>query len=197
MKSKRITAVVLAAAMGIGGLSLASGSLPKAGNAAQGDMSVTAYAAASPSAPGLANAVKNAYGKNNLPSLVKLNKSEIKDRYGVSPSWYGSASAEVAMISISVDELVIFKAKNASSKKKILSAIKQYQSDLKKDTMQYPQNLYKIQGSKVYAKGNYVCFFMLGQVSRNVEENGTDSEIIQAYQKQNQKAVNVIKRKLK
>ena len=77
------------------------------------------------------------------------------------------------MISAQVDQMAIFKAKNASSKKKILSAVKKYQKKLKEDTMQYPMNQLKIQGSKVYANGNYVCFFMLGgSVSKDAVKCG-------------------------
>ena len=102
------------------------------------------------------------------------------------------------MISAQVDQMAIIKAKNASSKKKILSAVKKYQKKLKEDTMQYPMNQLKIQGSKVYANGNYVCFFMLGgSVSKDVEESGNEEKIIKAHQQLNKKAVNTVKNKLK
>ncbi len=142
-------------------------------------------------------AVKKAYGDSYLPNY-KLDKDEIKSKYGVDSSLYASAYAEVPMISAQVDQLVIFKAKNASSKKKILTAVKKYQKDLKADTMQYPMNSLKIQGSKVYANGNYVCFFMLGgSVSKSIEESGSDAKIIKAHQQLNKKAVNTVKNKLK
>ena len=38
------------------------------------------------------------------------------------------------------------------------------------DTCQYPMNQLKIQASKVYVKGNYVCFIMLGTISNKQEE---------------------------
>lgn len=158
---------------------------------------VSVQAAAKPSASGLAAAVKKAYGENYWPNY-QLDKDEIKSKYGVASSLYSSAFAEVPMISAHVDELVIFKAKNKTAKKKILNAVKKYQKNLKEDTMQYPMNLLKIQASKVYVNGNYVCFFMLGgSLDQSVEENGTDEELIKAYQQLNQKAVSTIKKKLK
>ena len=159
--------------------------------------SVTAYAASKPSAFKLASAVKKAYGEDYLPNY-KLDKDEIKSKYGVDASWYSSAYAQVPMISQQVDEMVIFKAKNTASKKKILSAVKKYQKDLKESTMTYPMNVLKIQGSKVYATGNYVCFFMLGgSVDKSIEESGSEEAVIKAHQKLNQKAVNAVKKQLK
>ncbi len=192
MKNKKAAAILLTAAVGMGALALPA-AVPKEAGVFT---AVTAYAAA-PSASKLASAVKKAYGDNYWPDY-KLDKDEIKSKYGVDASLYASAYAQVPMISAHVDQLVIFKAKNSSSKKKILSAVKKYQKDLKEDTMQYPMNLLKIQGSKVYTNGKYVCFFMLGgDISKNIEENGSEAEIIKAYQKLNQKAVNAVKNALK
>lgn len=196
MKKKKLTALLLTAAVGMG-----TGSIQTAGAAFSGSDAaipfVTVQAASKPSASKLADAVKKAYGDKYWPNY-KLDKNEIKDKYGVSSSLYSSAYAEVPMISAQVDQMAIFRAKNASSKKKILSAVKKYQKNLKEDTMQYPMNQLKIQGSKVYANGNYVCFFMLGgTISKNQEETGSEEEIIQAYQQLNKKAVNAVKKKLK
>ena len=157
MNRKKMAAIVLTAAVGMG-----TGTMQTAVPAPNTAASVTeVQAAAKPSASSLASAIKKAYGENYWPNY-KLDKTEIKDKYGVASSLYSSAYAEVPMISAHVDQMVIFKAKNSSSKKKILSAVKKYQKDLKADTMQYPMNLLKIQASKAYANGNYVCFFILG-----------------------------------
>jgi len=196
MKKKRMAAILLTAAVSMGSASLQMAAAPALGMGAMGS-AVTVQAAARPSASKLAAAVKKAYGEDYWPDY-KLNKDEIKDKYGVDSSLYASAYAEVPMISTNVDELVIFKAKNSDTKKKILSAVKKYQKALKADRMQYPMNLLKIQGSRVYTNGKYVCFFMLGgSVSRDLEQNGTEEEMVKAYQQMNKKAVNVVKKKLK
>lgn len=197
MRKKRITAILLTAAIGMGYASLQMTASDPALESAPGVSAETVQAAAAPSASKLAAAVKKAYGENYWPNY-RLDKNEIKEKYGVDSSLYASAYAEVPMISAQVDELVIFKAKNADSKKKILSAVKKYQKDLKEDTMQYPMNLLKIQGSRVYTNGKYVCFFMLGgSISKDLEEDGTDEEMIKAYQQMNKIAVNAVKKKLK
>lgn len=197
MRKTRITAILLTAAIGMGYASLQMTAADPVLESAPGISAETVQAAAAPSASKLASAVKKAYGENYWPNY-KLDKDEIKEKYGVDSSLYASAYAEVPMISAHVDELVIFKAKNADSKKKILSAVKKYQKDLKENTMQYPMNLLKIQGSRVYTNGKYVCFFMLGgSISKDLEENGTDEEMIKAYQQMNKKAVNAVKKQLK
>jgi len=144
-----------------------------------------------PSLDRVYSAVKSAYGSSYLPS-VKLNKSDINTRYGLSGSWYSGAIAEVPMMSAQVDELVIVKAKNKDAKKKIRQALKSYQKSLKEDRFQYPSNQLKIQGSRVYVKGKYVCFIMLGSISNATEEQG-EAQVIAAYKQQNEKAVTAIK----
>ena len=135
-----------------------------------------------PSIQKVYNAVKKAYGDDYIPS-EKVSKKELKERYGISSKWYSAAIAEVPMISV--------KAKNAASKKKIRSALKKYREKLIQDTCQYPMNQLKIQASKVYVKGNYVCFIMLGTISNKQEEQSED-KVIAAYKKQNEKAVKAI-----
>lgn len=154
-------------------------------------VSMEAAAKKAPTLNQVYNAAKGAYGSDYLPS-DKLGKNDINERYGLSSSWYKGAIAEVPMMSAQVDELVIVKAKNADTKKKIKQALKSYQKTLKEDRFQYPANLSKIQGSRVYVKGKYVCFIMLGTISNATEEQG-EAQAIAAYKRQNEKAVTAIK----
>ena len=138
------------------------------------------------------NAVKDAYGKDYIPNS-KLSKDEVNARYGLKKEWYSGVVAELPMISVNADELVIVKAKDADSKKKIKNALKQYQKNLMENMHQYPANQLKVQASKVYVKGNYVCFFVLGDIDSKTEQK-SDEKVIAAYKKQNEKAVNAIKK---
>ena len=81
------------------------------------------------------NAVKGAYGKDYTPN-VKLSKDEVNARYGLKKEWYSGVVAELPMISVNADELVIVKAKDADSKKKIKNALKQYQKNLMENMYQ-------------------------------------------------------------
>lgn len=193
---KRCAAFFLAAAIGTGSF-MGMQMLPGTAQGLQlGNEAVMVQAASKPSAATLAAAVKKAYGDDYLPAYL-LGESEIKDRYGVSGSWYASSYAEVPLMTAHVDELVIFKAKNKDSGKKILKALKKYQKQLKESTLNYPMNQLKIQASRVYKNGDYICFIMLGRISSQTEENGGEEDIIKAYQKQNNKAVKAIKKQLK
>ena len=135
-------------------------------------------------------AVKNAYGDNYTPN-TRIQNEELKQRYGISSKWYSSAIAEVPAINVNADTLVIVKAKNADTKKKIKSALKKYREELIHGTRQYPMNQLKIQASKIYVKGSYVCFIILGSISNKQEEQSED-KVIAAYKKQNEKAVKAI-----
>ena len=160
------------------------------------DQPVTVEAATKKKAPLLKDvysAVKKAYGDKYTPSM-RLDKDDIKNRYGIPSSWYKGAIAEVPMISTQADELVIVKAKNASAKKKIKSALLSHQKKLKEDTFQYPANQLKLQASKVYVKGDYVCFFVLGSISNEQSQQEDESKVIAAYKTETDKAVKAIQK---
>ena len=135
-------------------------------------------------------AVKAAYGDDYIPN-VKLRKEEANEVFGLKSSWYSEIISEVSLVNVHCDELVIVKAKNKSSKKKIKSALVKYQKALIEDTMQYPVNQTKLQASKIYVKGNYVCFFVLGSIDNKTVEQG-EAKALAAYKKQNEKAVKAI-----
>lgn len=140
----------------------------------------------------LHNAIVKAYGENYVAD-VSLTEEEINGRYGLSSNWYTKAVSDVPMISTHVDTLVIVKAKNAKSKKKIKQKLQQYQQTQINDTLQYPMNLLKVQASRVYTKGDYVFFIMLGFIDNTLEETGTEEEQIAAFKEQNQIAVDAVK----
>ncbi|MCX4327900.1 MAG: DUF4358 domain-containing protein [Lachnospiraceae bacterium] len=145
-----------------------------------------------PSIKKIRKAVVNTFGENYVAD-VALTSEEIKAKYGISPSWYTDAVAEVPMISSHVDTFIAVKAKNKNTKKKIKKKLSDYRKALVADTMQYPMNIPKIQASRVYVKDNYLFFIMLGFIDSSLEETGTDEQMIEAYKAENQKAVDAIK----
>lgn len=181
---KKILAIMLAA-------SLAAGSVPAVYNVT--DTAITAEAAKKkvPSVKKLRKAIAAKYGDKFIVD-VALTKQEIMSRYGISPSWYTDISAEVPMIGTHVDTLIIAKTKNKKAKSKIKKQLTKYRQSLIDDTMQYPMNALKIHASRVYVKGDYVFFIMLGFIDSKTEETGTEEQIIKAYKAQNQKAVTAI-----
>lgn len=139
------------------------------------------------------SAVKKAYGEDYIPNM-RLSEDEANTRYGISGSLYSGVIAEIPMMNVHSDELVIVKAKNSSAKKKIKSALTAYQKKLKEDTFQYPANQLKLQASRVYVKGNYVCFFSLGMISDAQAAQSDESKVIEAYKAENAKAVKAIQK---
>lgn len=181
---KKLLALLLAIACAFSTFSVAT--------VADVPVQVEAATKKAPSISKVYSAVKNAYGDDYLPN-ERLKKDEIKTRFGISSKWYTSVIAEVPMISVHVDTLVIVKAKNSSCRKKIKKALVEYRETLINDTFQYPMNQLKIQASKVYVKGDYVCFFMLGRLDSKQEEQ-EESKVIEAYKELNNKAVNAVKK---
>lgn len=182
MMKRQIIAIVIAAAMIAGGV--------PAGMKWQ--ESFTAEAAKKvPSIKKIYNSIVQAYGENYVADY-SLTTEEINERYGLSSKWYKAAVSDIPLISARIDTLVIVRAKNAKTKKKIKKKLQEYQRVQIEDTLQYPMNLLKAQASKVYTKGDYVCFFMLGFISNELEETGTEEEQIKGFEEQNQIAVDAV-----
>lgn len=183
---KKLLAVILAA-------SLAAGSTAHV--PVLNDNTIVAEAAKkkvkTPSVKKLRKAITDLLGENYLANM-QLTKDEIKERFGLQPSWYTDVIAEIPMMSAHVDTLVIAKAKNKNTKKKIKKQLSDYRKMLINDTLQYPMNLLKIQASKVYVKDNYVFFLLLGHVDNSVEENNTEEQIIEVYKAEVQKIIDTI-----
>lgn len=181
---KRIISILLAA-------SLVMGSVPAINNVTGTTITAEAAKKKAPTVKKLRNAIAAKYGDQFIVD-VALTKTEIKEKYGISSSWYTSISAEIPMIGTNVDTLIIAKAKNKTAKTKIKNKLTKYRQGLINDTRQYPMNVLKIQASKVYVKEDFVFFIMLGFVDTKTEETGTDEQILKEYKALNQKAVSAI-----
>ena len=183
---KKLLAVILAA-------SLAAGSAAHV--PVFNDNTVMAEAAKkkakTPSVKKIRKAITDLLGENYLANM-SLTKDEIKERFGLQPSWYTDVIAEIPMMTAHVDTLVIAKAKNNNTKKKIKKQLTDYRNILINDTLQYPMNLLKIQASKVYVKNDYVFFLLLGHVDSSSEETSTEEQIIEEYKAEIKKITDTI-----
>lgn len=183
---KKLLAVILAA-------SLAAGSAAHV--PVFNDNTVMAEAAKkkakTPSVKKIRKAITDLLGENYLANM-SLTKDEIKERFGLQPSWYTDVIAEIPMMTAHVDTLVIAKAKNKNTKKKIKKQLTDYRNILINDTLQYPMNLLKIQASKVYVKNDYVSFLLLGHVDSSSEETSTEEQIIEEYKAEIKKITDTI-----
>lgn len=182
---RKIIAVVLAVAF-------LAGAVPASIKVQKSFIAEAAKKKKAPTIKKLYNAIKEAYGENYVADM-SLTNEEINQRYGLSSKWYTAAVSDIPMMSAHVDTLVIVKAKNAKSKKKIKKKLQKYQQAQMDNTLQYPMNALKIKASRIYIKGDYVFFFMLGFIDNKLEETTTEEEQIEAYKEQNQIAVDTVK----
>lgn len=135
------------------------------------------------------DAVKKAYGENYLPSM-DLTADDLSSRFGLNSGDYAAAYGQVAMISTQVDTFVAVEAKDGKADA-VASALNSYRDDLVNNSMQYPMNIPKVNASRVYQKGNYVFFLMLGAAAPN-DVMDDEAASLTFYQQQNDIAVKAI-----
>ena len=135
------------------------------------------------------DAVKKAYGENYLPSM-DLTADDLSSRFGLNSDDYAAAYGQVAMISTQVYTFVAVEAKDGKADA-VASALNSYRDDLVNNSMQYPMNIPKVNASRVYQKGNYVFFLMLGAAAPN-DVMDDEAASLTFYQQQNDIAVKAI-----
>lgn len=136
--------------------------------------------------------VKAAYGENYAPNMP-FTVENLEEQFGVEADWFDAAIAEGPMISINVDKFIGIHATEGNLEN-VRNALNKYHEALLADTMQYPMNLLKIQASKVEAAGDYVFFVMLGTI--DVTKYTEESDMIKAYEEQNQIAIDIINKNI-
>lgn len=134
--------------------------------------------------------VKAAYGENYLPNMP-FTAENLEELFGVKADWYDAAIAEGPMMSAHVDRFIGIHATEGNLEN-VQNALNKYQETLRADTMQYPMNQLKIQASTVETVGDYVFFVMLGTIDEMAYTE--ESDMIKAYQEQNQIALDIIKK---
>ncbi|WP_029502317.1 DUF4358 domain-containing protein [Lachnoclostridium phytofermentans] len=136
--------------------------------------------------------IKKAYGENYLPNMP-FTVENLDEQFGIKADWYDAAIAEGPMMSAHVDKFIGIHATEGNLEN-VQNALKKYHEGLLADTMQYPMNLLKIQASKVETVGDYVFFVMLGTIDEMAYTE--DSDMIKAYEEQNQIALDIIKKEI-
>ena len=139
------------------------------------------------------DAVQNAYGENYLPSM-DLTAEDLKTRFGLNADDYTEAIGQVAMMSTQVDTFVAVHAKEGKAEN-VVSALNAYRDDLVNNSMQYPMNIPKVNASKVYQKGDYVFFIMLGAFAPD-DLLADDPAAVTFHEEQNQIAIDAIDKTL-
>ena len=137
--------------------------------------------------------VKEMVGENYLPSM-EYDATRLKEVLGIEPEWYDAALGEGPMMSAHVDELIVIHATEGNLEN-VQNAMKAYHESVLANTLNYPMNIPRIQGSVVETDGDYVLYVMVGSIDemKYTEED----EMAAAYKEANQAIVEEAKNILK
>lgn len=117
-------------------------------------------------------------GEDYWPNM-QMPPDILESLVGITPDMYEDYFAEMPMISVNVDTLIVVKAQEGQADA-VEDALLAYHENNVNNTMQYPQNVGKIQAARVERIGNYVIFAQLGADTAAVSEEG-DQEVIIAH----------------
>ena len=117
-------------------------------------------------------AVTDLLGEDYFPNMP-LDPEMLEQMVGITPDMYEDYLAEVPMISANVDTLIVVKAAEGQADT-VEATLNAYRDTKVGDTMQYPQNVGKIQASKVGRAGDYVIFTLLGGELGDLLDQGDD-----------------------
>ncbi len=139
--------------------------------------------------------VKETMGEMYYPN-VSQESQEIESLYGIKADSYEEAFAEVPMINVNIDTFIGVEAKEGKVEE-IEAALNAYRDKAINVDLQYPMNLLKLKGSKVYTRGNYVFFICLAQLPNELMESTDEEAQIKAIEEGNDEVIEVINSILK
>lgn len=135
-------------------------------------------------------AVTDLLGDNYFPNMP-LDPDMLGISFGITTDMFEDYLAELPMISTNVDALVVVKAAEGQDDA-VEEALNSYRDAQISNTMQYPQNVGKIQASKVDKFDGYVVFTMLGGDVMDLLDQG-DEAVISYCQEVNDSVIEAIK----
>lgn len=135
----------------------------------------------------LCDAVKEAYGEKYLPQM-QYDAEVFENVFGIKEELYEEFIAEAPMMSSHVDTFVAVKAKEGKAEE-VAQILETYQENMRNNSFQYPMNLGKVEGARLYRNGNYVFYIILGGYPE--DESEVDAEMAK---EQNQAAVDAIEK---
>ena len=136
------------------------------------------------------DAIVEELGDDYWPNMP-LDSDMLEGFIGVTSDMYEDFLAEIPMISTNVDTLIVVRAKEDQADA-VEKALKDYRDANVSNTMQYPQNIGKIQASKVVRLGNYVIFVQLGANVMDVIDQGDEAVIVHC-QEANDRVIEIIR----
>lgn len=136
------------------------------------------------------DAIVEELGEDYWPNMP-LDSDMLEGLTGITSDMYEDFLAELPMISTNVDTLIVVRAKEDQADA-VEKAMNDYRDANVSNTMQYPQNLGKIQASKVARLGNYVIFVQLGADVMEFLDQGDEAVIVHC-QEANDNVIEIIR----
>lgn len=132
-------------------------------------------------------AVKEAYGENYYPSMP-LEAQMLTDIMGINMDDVDSFYADMSAMSANIDCFIVLKAKEGKIDS-VYEQLNNYREIQLNDTMCYPSNALRIQGSQIMKVGDYAVYMMLGA---HPEMEASEDDAVKFAQEQGQIGVDAI-----
>ncbi|NLL76115.1 MAG: DUF4358 domain-containing protein [Clostridiales bacterium] len=138
-------------------------------------------------------AVVEILGDNYWPDK-QLTKEELEMETGITENMYEDYFAEKQSIATDIDTMIIIKAKEDYIAE-VETMLNDYRENLMTKYRDRPQELGKVEASRIETVDNYVSFVQLGADTAAAAEAG-DEEVIALCQQENERAVDIIEKTL-
>ena len=135
--------------------------------------------------------VKEELGERYWPE-ISISEEELANETGITRNMYIEFLAEEPSMETNVDKMIIIHAKE-DYVGAVEQALEDYRLKMIEENQKYPQNLCKVEASRMETIENYICFVQLGADTSIVAGKGKD-EIISYCLEENERAVDVLEK---
>lgn len=153
----------------------------------QGEGSGSSYA----SMDEIKKAVVGILADNYWPDK-QLTKAELETETGITEDMYEDYLAEKQNIETDIDMMIVIKTK-PESLPEIETILNEYREALMVKYKERPQELGKVEASRIEIIDDYICFVQLGADTEAAAEAG-DEEVLALCQQENERAVDMIEK---
>lgn len=135
--------------------------------------------------------VKEEMGDHYWPD-ISISEEELERKTGITRDMYIEFLAENMETEANMDMMIIIRAKE-DYVGTVEQALEDYRLKMIEENGRYPQNLCKVEASRMETIENYICFVQLGADTTIVSNKGKD-EIISYCLEENERAVDILEK---
>lgn len=135
--------------------------------------------------------VKEELGERYWPE-ISISEEELERETGITRDMYIEFLAEEPGMEANVDKMIIIHAKE-DYVGAVEQALEDYRLKMIEENQKYPQNLCKVEASRMETIENYICFVQLGADTSIVAGSGKE-EIISYCLEENERAVDILEK---